>query len=263
MASNILAIQDVQARGSRAGACGGAARASHAKNVNFANRAKAGDFQTFRNKFGGDPQAFKQMMQKRREMGNSNNFEDFGQNQMNQANDAPFSQLTNKFWNQNSPFSQRRKKDYTPNRDVDYSYNKDTGTLTKEITQTGTTKNGGTYEKGKTVSSGQGQGYEKNVDLSGTTAAGGAYDRNKVVTAGQGQGYNKNVDLEGTTASGGNYSRKWSAGNSTSSSVTSANPNSQLLDQQSAVPAVSGAEPGGDDDSKDKEEIESPTESPN
>ncbi|MCA9802175.1 MAG: hypothetical protein KC777_09320 [Cyanobacteria bacterium HKST-UBA02] len=69
----------------------------------------------------------------------------------------------------------------------------------------GTTRRGGEYDRSKTVSGGQGDGYSKQVNTSGTTANGGQYDRSKTVTAGQGEGYNKQVETSGTTASGHDY----------------------------------------------------------
>ncbi|MBK9143389.1 MAG: hypothetical protein IPM23_12875 [Candidatus Melainabacteria bacterium] len=69
----------------------------------------------------------------------------------------------------------------------------------------GATRRGGEYDRSKTVTAGQGEGYGKQVNMTGTTANGGQYDRSKTVTAGQGEGYNKQVETSGTTASGRDY----------------------------------------------------------
>ncbi|MBX9941734.1 MAG: hypothetical protein K2Y32_20885, partial [Candidatus Obscuribacterales bacterium] len=54
----------------------------------------------------------------------------------------------------------------------------------------------------------QGEGYDKNVTTSGTTANGGTYDRNKTVTAGQGEPATKVITTTGTTAAGKEYEKE-------------------------------------------------------
>lgn len=81
------------------------------------------------------------------------------------------------------------------------------GSYIKSTSTTGTTAKGGTYDRAKNVTGGQGEGYSKTVTQSGTTAKGGTYDHTKTVTAAQGEGYSKSSTTKGTTAKGGDYDR--------------------------------------------------------